>query len=71
VTPVAGLPSASLAGRGGGRSSLDGGGIGRRRLGGVGGVGVEPLFEVGDPLFELADDPGDHHLGVVWRVCPR
>jgi site-specific DNA recombinase len=70
VAVMAGLPSTPLAGGSGGRPSLDGGGIGRRRLGGVGGVLVEPLFEVSDPLFQLVDDLGDHHLGVGGEGLP-
>jgi hypothetical protein len=48
VTAMSGLPSASLARGRSGRPSLDRRRVGGRRLGGVGGVLVEPLFEVSD-----------------------
>jgi len=70
VPAMAGLSAAPLAGRGSGRASLDGGGIGRRRLGGVGGVLVEAFFEVSDPALQLADDPGDDCLGLGGEGLP-
>jgi hypothetical protein len=64
VAAMAGLSPTPLAGRGGERASLDGGGIGGRGLGGVGGILVELFFEVSDPLLQVVNDPGDHCLGL-------
>jgi hypothetical protein len=42
---------------------LDGGGIGRGRFRGVGGVEVEPLLQLGDPLLQGRDNGQDGRLG--------
>ena len=52
VTAMAGLSTPSLARGSRGGASLDGGRVGGRGLGGVGGVLVEAFFEVSDPLLQ-------------------
>ena len=64
--------SASLLARGRGRRpSLDRGRIGRGRLGGVGGILAEPLFEVGDSLLKGLHQPGDGHLRLGRKCLPE
>ena len=65
LVAMAGL-AAPLLSRGRNRwSPLDRRGIRRRRLGGVGGVLVDPLLQLGDPSFE-----GSHHRN-NRRLCVR
>ena len=70
VTTMAGLPAPLLA-RGGSRwPSLDRGGIGGGRLGGVGGVLVEPLLQVGDPPLEGLHQRRDRRLRLGRERIP-
>src|SRR5436305_10939130 len=59
---MAGLPAPLLARGGGRRTPLGRGGIRRGRPGGVGGVLVEPLLQVGDPYLEGLHQPRDSGL---------
>lgn len=62
MTTVAGLPAAFLTRGLAGWRPLDARWVGGGRAGGVGGVEVEPRFEVGDSLLErgvLLDQPED------------
>ena len=68
---MAGLPAPLLA-RGGGRGpSLDRGGIGGGRPGGVGGVLAEPLLQIGDPPLEGFAPAPRRPPGPRARACPR
>jgi hypothetical protein len=70
MTPVTGLAAASLARGLARRGSLDARGVGRGGPRGVGGVEIEPCFEVGNSLLErgiLPDQPEDQRLEI--RRC--
>ena len=64
MATMAGLPTPLLARRGSRRSSLDRGGIGGGRPGGVGRVPVEPLLQFGDPPLEGLSQCRDSRLGL-------
>jgi hypothetical protein len=59
---MTGLPAPLLPRGGSRRSSLDRGGIGGRGLGGVGGILVESLLQIGDPLLERLHQRRDRRL---------
>ena len=68
---MAGLPTPLLARGGSRRPPLDRGGIGRRRLGGVGGILAEAFFEIGDPLLKGLHQPGDRRLCLGRKCLPE
>jgi hypothetical protein len=71
VVAMTGLAAPLLA-RGGSRGlSLDRRGIGRGGFGGVGGVGVEPLLQVGDPLLQHLEPYPKSGLGLGWHRTPQ
>jgi hypothetical protein len=45
--------------------------VGGRRLGGVGGVLVEPAFEVGPALLVVLDQSKDSGLSSRWNLLPE
>jgi hypothetical protein len=62
----------------GGRFAFEPDGIGRRRLGGIGGVELEPGLEIavtslqfGDPSLEGVQHGQDGHLGFRWDGVPE
>jgi hypothetical protein len=64
--------SASLLARGRSRRpSLDRGRIGRRRLGGIGGILAEAFFEVGDSPLKGLHEPGDGRLCLGRKCLPE
>jgi hypothetical protein len=71
MVAMAGL-SAPLLPRGRSRrSSFDRGRVGRRGLGGVGGVLVDSLFQVGDPPFQGREQRPDSGLGFGGNGVPE
>jgi hypothetical protein len=71
MVAMADLPTPLPAGGGGRRSSLDGGRIGGGWLGRVGGVGVEPLLQVGDTSLQTLEPGPDGLLGLGWHGLPQ
>jgi hypothetical protein len=72
------LPTTFATGGWGGRLALEADGIGRRRLGGIGGVELEPGLEVadallqfGDPSLERVEHGQDGSLGFRWDGVPE
>jgi hypothetical protein len=70
---------APLATRGrGGRLALEPDGIRRRRLGGIGGIELQPSLEVSDALLQFSNpsvdgvqDGHDGNLGFRWDGVPE
>jgi hypothetical protein len=72
------LPTPLPTGGWGGRLALEPDGIGRRRLGGIGGIELEPgldiaesLLEFGDPSLEGVEHGQDGNLGFRWDGVPE
>jgi hypothetical protein len=65
------LPAPLLARGGHRRPSLDRGWVGRRRLGGVGGVLVETLLQFSDAEFQGRESGPDGGLGLGWHGGPE
>jgi hypothetical protein len=65
------LASPFVVGRRLGRGAFEGRRVGRRRLGGVGGVLVEPGFEVGQALLVVLDQGKDRGLGSRRTLLPE
>jgi hypothetical protein len=70
LATMAGLTAPLLARSGSRRTSLDRGRIRRRRLGGVGGVLADPLFQFGDPPLEGLDQRRDGGLRLGRERIP-
>ena len=70
LAAMAGLTAPLLARSPSGRTSLDRGGIGGGWLGGVGGVLVEPLLQVGDPPLEGLHQHRHRRLHLGWEFIP-
>src|SRR5262245_6791040 len=72
------LPAPLPDGGGGGGLALEPDGIGRRGLGGVGGIELQPSLEIADALLQLEDlridgvqDGQDGDLGFRWDGVPE
>ena len=72
------LPTPFPTGGRGGRLAFEPDGIGRRRLGGIGGIELEPglqiadaLLQFGDPSLEGVQDGQDGDLGFRWDGVPE
>jgi hypothetical protein len=72
------LPTPLPTGGWGGRLALEPDGIGRRRLGGIGGIELEPGLDIAESLLEFGDPSleGVHHgqegsLGFRWDGVPE
>jgi hypothetical protein len=70
-TAMTGLTAAFLPRWGSRGTSLDRRRIGRRGLGGVGGVLIEPLLQVGDPAFQRLQKCPDGRLGLGRHRVPE
>ena len=68
VVAMTGLPAPLLPRGGSRRPSLDRGRVGRRGLGGVGGVLVDPLLQLGDPPLQGREQRPDGGLGLGGTV---
>ena len=74
VSGMSGLSALSFSGRGFGRRSLDGGRIGGRRFGGIGGIGLELSLQMSDPFLEdsiLLDQSENEGLDLRVQVRPK
>jgi hypothetical protein len=72
------LPTPFPTGGWSGRLAFEPDGIGRRGLGGIGGIELEPgleiadtLLEFGDPSLEGVQDGQDGNLGFRWDGVPE
>jgi hypothetical protein len=72
------LPAPFATGGPGGRLALEPDGIGRRGLGGIGGIELEPGFEITDALLQFSDlslegvqHGQDGKLGLRWDGVPE
>jgi hypothetical protein len=72
------LPTPFSTGGRGGRLALQSDGVGRRRLGGIGGIELETGLEIADALLQFRDpalegvqDGQEGNLGFRWDGVPK